>query len=63
MSRAPAAALICLAVWAGAGREAACAAEVRSLRPGAVPHRGLVRLADDLLGSGGSLIGALAAVV
>jgi predicted protein tyrosine phosphatase len=59
MSRAPAAALICLAAWAGAGAEAACAAEVRRLRRGAVPHAGLVRMADDLLGRGGSLVAAL----
>jgi predicted protein tyrosine phosphatase len=59
MSRAPAAALICLAVWHGAGREAECVREVRGIRRGAVPHAGLVRFADELLGRGGRLMNAL----
>jgi predicted protein tyrosine phosphatase len=59
MSRAPAAALICLAVWAGADTEAECVARIRSLRRGAVPHVGLVRFADTLLGRGGALVRAL----
>jgi predicted protein tyrosine phosphatase len=59
MSRAPAAALVCLAVWLGAGREAECVAEVLRLRRGAVPHEGLVRMADDVLGRGNRLVEAL----
>ena len=59
MSRAPAAALICTAVWRGPGAEAECAAEVRRLRRGAVPHVGLVRFADELMGRGGALIGSI----
>ena len=61
MSRAPAAALICLATWRGAGAEAQCVEEVFRLRRGAVPHAGLVRFADELLGRGGKLCSALAA--
>ena len=61
MSRAPAAALICLSVWRGPGSEAECVAEVRKLRRGAVPHVGLVRFADELLGRDGKLIAALEA--
>jgi predicted protein tyrosine phosphatase len=59
MSRAPAAALICLSVWRGMGSEAECVADVQRLRRGAVPHAGLVRLADELLGRGGRLVRAL----
>ena len=61
MSRAPAAALICLAVWRGPGTETACVAEVRRLRRGAVPHEGLVRFADQILGREGKLAEASAA--
>ena len=61
MSRAPAAAVVCLAVWRGPGAEAECAEEVTRLRRGAVPHAGLVRFADELLGRKGRLICALAA--
>jgi predicted protein tyrosine phosphatase len=59
MSRAPAAALICLAAWAGPGREPECVECVSGVRRGAVPHVGLVRFADALLGRGGRLVGAL----
>lgn len=59
MSRAAAAGLICLAVWGGPGSEAACVEAVHRLRRGAVPHEGLVRLADALLGRGGRLVDAL----
>jgi predicted protein tyrosine phosphatase len=59
VSRAPAAALICLAVWCGAGTEAECVAEVLGLRRGAVPHDGLVGMADEVLGRGGRLVEAL----
>jgi predicted protein tyrosine phosphatase len=61
MSRAPAAALICLSVWRGAGGEGECVADVLRLRRGAVPHAGLVRFADDLLARNGRLAAALAA--
>jgi predicted protein tyrosine phosphatase len=61
MSRAPAAALICLAVWRGPGAEAGCVADVLKLRRGAVPHVGLVRFADELLGRETKLARALAA--
>lgn len=61
MSRAPAAALICLSVWRGAGCEAECMTEIQKLRRGAVPHVGLVRFADDLLCRDGKLVAAVAA--
>ena|SRR5437660_9753675 len=59
MSRAPAAALICLAVWRGEGTEKESVEEVRRLRRGAVPHVGLVGLADEVLGRGGRLVEAV----
>jgi predicted protein tyrosine phosphatase len=59
MSRAPAAALVCLAVWSGEGTEKECVEEVRRLRRGAVPHVGLVGFADELLGRGGKLVAAV----
>lgn len=59
MSRAPAAALICLNVWRGPGSETECAGIVRELRQGAVPHAGLVRFADQLLGRQGTLVATL----
>lgn len=59
MSRAPAAALICLSVWRGPGSEAECVAGIRSLRRGAVPHIGLIRFADQLLNRDGKLVEAL----
>jgi predicted protein tyrosine phosphatase len=61
MSRAPAAALICLCVWRGAGCEAECVAEILKLRRGAVPHVGLIRFADELLSRNGALVAAVAA--
>jgi predicted protein tyrosine phosphatase len=61
MSRAPGAALICLAAWRGRGFETECVADVLKLRRGAVSHVGLVRFADELLGCGGKLVAALAA--
>ena len=59
MSRAPAAALICLAVWAGPGSEVECVESIARARQGAVPHAGLVRFADALLDRGGTLVDAL----
>ena len=60
MSRSPAAALVCLATWTDPGDEQVCVQEVLRLRPAAVPHRGLIRFADDLLGRAGKLNAALA---
>lgn len=60
MSRASAAALICLAVWRGPGTETECVDEVRTFRPGAAPHVGLLRFADEILGRDGRLVGAAA---
>lgn len=60
MSRAPAAALICLAVWRGEGCESACADEIKRVRPSARPHFGLITFADELLGRNGKLIRAVA---
>lgn len=59
ISRAPAAALISLAVWNGPGTEAACVREVRRLRRGAMPHIGLIRFFDELLKRRGALLEAL----
>jgi predicted protein tyrosine phosphatase len=55
MSRAPAAGLICLAVWRGAGQEEQCMREIERVRRGAMPHTGLMRFADEALGRGGKL--------
>ena len=54
----PAAALICLATWRGAGYESPCVAEVKRLRQGAVPDVGLVGFADELLCRNGDLVRA-----
>ena len=62
MSRAPAAALICLAAWRGPGSEVHCVTEIRKLRRGAAPHAGLVRFADEVLGRRGRLVHALASL-
>jgi len=59
MSRSTAAALLCLSVWTGEGREQYCVEELLRVRRGAVPHRDLVRLGDALLGRGGRLLEAL----
>src|SRR6185312_15187392 len=59
MSRAPAAALICLTTWQGPGSESECVRHIRKLRPGASPHIGLTFLADSLLERGGALVAAL----
>jgi predicted protein tyrosine phosphatase len=59
ISRSPAAALICLAVWKGVDTELECAEEVLRLRRGAVPHVDLVRFADELLNRGGKLASAV----
>lgn len=62
MSRAPAAALICLSVWRGPNTETNCVAEIQRFRHGAVPHTGLIRFADNLLNRNNRLINALSAV-
>jgi predicted protein tyrosine phosphatase len=61
MSRSPAAALICLAVWHGPGSESDCVAQIQTLRRGAVPHPGLIRFADELLGRDNKLLAAVRA--
>lgn len=58
ISRSPAVALICLTTWRGPGSEAACVADIRRARPAAVPHEGLIRIADEQLGRGGALMEA-----
>lgn len=60
ISRAPAAALICLSVWRGPGSEAGCVDAIRSTLAGSMPHAGLVRFADELLERKGRLIEAIA---
>jgi len=60
MSRAPAAALICLATWRGPGSETKCVREILRLRAGAAPHAGMICFADELLGLEGRLVHALA---
>ena len=60
MSRAPAAALICLATWRGEGTEIECVRKVLRLRRGAAPHVGMIRFADELLGRSGRFASALA---
>ena len=62
VSRSPAAALLCLAAWTGPGEEAYCVEYLRSVRPCAVPHRGLVVFGDKLLERGGQLIDKLDAM-
>jgi predicted protein tyrosine phosphatase len=61
ISRAPAAALICLSVWRGVGTENECVAEILRLRRGAIPHAGLVSFADRLLSRNNRLVEAIAA--
>lgn len=57
ISRSPAAGLICLAVWHGAGSEEDCVKLVSKLRPCAMPHRGMIALADEQLARKGELMG------
>ena len=59
MSRSPAAALLCLAAWAGPGQERACVNDLMRLRPAATPLMGLVRLGDQVLGREGRLVQAV----
>jgi len=59
MSRAAGAGVVCLGVWLGKGSEEECVSKVREIRRGAVPHLGVVRFADELLGREGKLVGAV----
>lgn len=59
MSRAPAVAVILLAAWRGPGAEERCVRDVVAARPGATPHEGLVRMADEGMGRGGRLVEAV----
>lgn len=59
ISRSPAAAILCYSTWLGAGFEPEAVGRVLGARPGAVPHRGLVRFGDEVLGRGGRLLSAL----
>jgi predicted protein tyrosine phosphatase len=59
VSRSPAAALLCLATWTGAGQERACVEEVLLARPCAAPHRSLTAYGDTLLGRDGALTRAV----
>ena len=59
ISRSPAAALLCLAAWTGAGRERDCVEQIMRVRPAAVPHLGLIGFGDSALGRQGQLVKAL----
>ena len=59
ISRSPAAAVLCLAVWAGKGQEQYCAETLLSIRPCAVPHRDLISFGDGLLERDGKLVAAV----
>lgn len=59
MSRAPAAALICLSCWHGLGSEQACLDQLIRQRRGATPHLGLIRFADALMARQGRLVQAV----
>lgn len=56
ISRSSAAALICLSVWMGEGREADCVDTLRRTRPAAQPNRDMIRMADILLVRGNRLV-------
>jgi predicted protein tyrosine phosphatase len=60
ISRSPAAALLCLATWTGAGHEQYCIDRLLRIRPSAVALRELVAFGDTLLGRNGKLVGAVA---
>ncbi len=62
MSRSPAVALICLATWMPAADEGDLVAEVLRIRQCAVPHLGLIALADRLLDRDGRLVAAVQAM-
>jgi len=62
VSRSAGAALLCLAVWTGPGEEAYCFDYLRSIRPFALPHRGLVVFGDKLLERDGGLVDMLDAM-
>jgi predicted protein tyrosine phosphatase len=59
ISRSSAAAVLCLAVWIGPGREPECVESVRAIRPAAIPHPDLIRFGDKLLNRDGKLVDAI----
>jgi predicted protein tyrosine phosphatase len=59
VSRAPAAALLCLAAWTGPGDEQHCMEYLLTIRACASPHMDLVRFGDQLLGRSGRLVAAI----
>jgi len=58
VSRSPAAALLCLAVWTGKDQEQYCVEELLRIRPCAIPHRDLISFGDKLLDRNGDLLSA-----
>lgn len=56
VSRSAAAALLCLATWTYPGEEQECFEYLMSIRPCALPHRGLVAFGDHILGRSGGLL-------
>jgi predicted protein tyrosine phosphatase len=59
ISRSPAAALIMYACWLGPGRELEAMEHVLVQRPGAIPNRRMVEVADNLLARSGRLVAVL----
>jgi predicted protein tyrosine phosphatase len=59
ISRSPAAALLCLAAWIGAGRERDCVEQIKRIRPASAPHMGLIAFGDALLRRQGELVKAV----
>jgi predicted protein tyrosine phosphatase len=59
ISRSPAAALLCLATWTGAGHETHCVDQLLQIRPCAAPHPGLITFGDTVLGRNGALFRAV----
>lgn len=59
ISRAPAAALLCLAAWTNPGDEPACVRHLLTLRPAASPNPALIAFGDHLLQRHGHLTQAL----
>ena len=62
VSRSPAAAYAIACMHAGPGREDRLAQTLRRVCPSATPNALMVALADDLLGRGGRMIAAIAAI-
>ncbi len=59
ISRAPAAALLCLATWTAPGQEQYCMDTLLRARPSAAPHRALIAWGDELLNRNGKLLAAI----